>query len=75
MESIIGLFNSEEIDHHPRMRTFATWKEVERATDKWVNWYNTKRLYGSIDYVPPIEYEACYYHNHPETDTTEAQAA
>lgn len=34
-----------------------------------------KRLYGSIDYVPPIEYEACYCHNHPETDTTEAQAA
>ncbi|WP_410493226.1 transposase [Corynebacterium tuberculostearicum] len=26
----------------PRMRTFGTWKEVERATDKWVNWYNTQ---------------------------------
>lgn len=34
-----------------------------------------ERLYGSIDYVPPIEYEACYYHKHPKTDTTEAQAA
>lgn len=59
----------------PRMRTFATWQEVKRATDKWVNWYNTERLYGSIDYVPPIENEACYYHNHPETDTTETQTA
>lgn len=74
MESTIGLFNSEEIDH-PRMRTFASWKEVERATAKWVNCYNTECLHGCIGYVRPIEYEACYYHNHPETDTTEAQAA
>lgn len=40
-----------------------------------VNWYNTECLYGSIDYVPPFEYEAYYYHNHPKTDTTKAQAA
>ncbi|WP_431604371.1 integrase core domain-containing protein [Corynebacterium propinquum] len=45
MDSTIGLFNSEEIDR-PRMRTFASWKEVERATAEWVNWYNTERLHG-----------------------------
>ena len=57
MDSTIGLFNSEEIDR-PRMRTFASWKEVERATAEWVNWYNTERLHGCINYIPPIEYEA-----------------
>ena len=40
-----------------RIRTFISWKEVEHATAEWVNWYNTERLHGSIDYVPPIEYE------------------
>lgn len=74
MESTIGLFKSGEIDHS-RMRTFATWKEVERAPLSGSTGTTSERLHGSIDYVPPIEYEACYYHNHPKMDTTEAQAA
>ncbi|MFT3854536.1 MAG: integrase core domain-containing protein [Ilumatobacteraceae bacterium] len=26
----------------------------------WINWYNTKRLHGSLGYIPPIEWETQY---------------
>ena len=41
-----------------------SWKNreaVELATLDWVNWYNHKRLLGSIGNVPPAEAEAAYY--------------
>ncbi len=28
---------------------------------QWVDWYNTRRLHGLLDYVPPDEYEAANY--------------
>ena len=30
---------------------------VEFATLEWVEWFNNRRLLGSIGYVPPAEYE------------------
>jgi putative transposase len=60
MESTIGLYKTELIEH-PRRRT--TWKsrvEVEAATAEWVHWYNTERIHSSIGYMPPIEKEMEY---------------
>ena len=31
--------------------------DLELATSDWVTWFNTDRLHGSLDHVPPIEYE------------------
>ncbi len=35
--------------------------DLELATLTWVDWYNHRRLFGAIGYVPPIEYEAKHY--------------
>ena len=35
--------------------------DVELATLNWVDWFNNRRLLGSIGYVPPSEFEMAYY--------------
>jgi transposase InsO family protein len=34
---------------------------VEVATMNWVDWYNNRRLLGSIGDIPPAEAEASHY--------------
>lgn len=41
-------------------RVFATRAEARRAVFRWINWYNTKRLHSSLDYIPPAEWEQQY---------------
>jgi putative transposase len=36
--------------------------DVELATLGWVHWFNHERLHGTLDDIPPIEYEAAYHH-------------
>jgi putative transposase len=55
MESTIGLFKTEVIDHE--QTSWAGWRDVERAVASWVHWFNFERLHSSIDYLPPAEYE------------------
>ena len=64
MESTIGLFKTELIK--PR-RPWKTLSQVELATAEWIDWYNHRRLHGEIGHVPPVEYEANYYHANHET--------
>jgi len=57
-ESVIGLFKAEVI------RRLGPWRGlegVEFATLDWVDWFNTRRLFGPIGYLPPAEFEARYY--------------
>ncbi len=56
-ETVIGLFKTEVI------RRRGPWRDldsVEFATLEWVDWFNNRRLLGSIGYVPPAEYELRY---------------
>jgi transposase InsO family protein len=57
-ESIIGLFKTEVIQRKGPWRHL---EAVEFATLTWVDWFNTRRLFEPIGYVPPAEYEAHYY--------------
>ena len=57
-ESTIGLYKSEWIE---RKRPWKTPEEVERSTLDWIDWWNNRRLHGSIGDVPPAEFEAAYY--------------
>jgi transposase InsO family protein len=57
-ESIIGLFTTEVIHRKGPWRHV---EAVEFATLTWVDWFNTRRLFEPIGYVPPAEYEARYY--------------
>ena len=62
MESIIGLFKTEAITttvfHDGPYKTLA---DVEYAAAGWVDWYNHRRLHGSLDWLTPVEYEQDYY--------------
>jgi transposase InsO family protein len=55
MESTIGLYKTELIDHG-RTRSWTGRAEVERETAAWVHWY-TKTIHHSIGEMSPIEFE------------------
>jgi transposase InsO family protein len=57
-ETVIGLFKTEVIHHQSPWRSLAA---VEVATMKWVDWYNNRRLLGSIGGIPPLEAEASHH--------------
>jgi putative transposase len=59
-ESIIGLYKAEVIDRRGPWRTF---ESVEFATLRWVDWFNNRRLFETIGYVPPVEYEEAFYND------------
>ncbi len=70
-ESIIGLYKTELI------RNRGPWKgldQLELATLEWVDWYNHRRLYGHLGLIPPAEYEATYYAQHPSVPEADTQA-
>ncbi len=62
MESIIGLFKTGAITttvfHDGPYKTLA---DVEYTTAGWVDWYNHRRLHGSLDWLTPVEYEQAHY--------------
>ena len=62
METINGLYKTEcvrtTIFHEGSYKTIA---DVEYATAGWVDWYNHRRLHGSLGTVSPDEFEADYY--------------
>ena len=57
-ETINGLYKTEVIRRGGPWRTR---EAVEWATLDWVEWYNNRRLLGSIGHIPPAEAEAAYY--------------
>ena len=70
-ESIIGLYKTELV------RNRGPWKgldDVELATLEWVDWYDRRRLLGDLGHVPPAEFEATYYAQHPSAPEAETQA-
>lgn len=65
-ESIIGLYKTELIS---RQRRWPNREAVEFATLKWVHWFNTKRLYGRLGYMPPREFEGQWYSRQQSRNT------
>lgn len=57
-ESVIGLFKTEVVKKQGPWRSF---EQLELGTARWVDWYNNRRLHGSIGDVPPAELEASSY--------------
>ena len=57
-ESVIGLYKTELVG---RKGPWHSLNDLEFATLEWVDWFNNRRLFSAIGYVPPVEYEAnCY---------------
>jgi transposase InsO family protein len=61
-EAFNSLFKAEcirtTVFHDGPYKTLA---DVEYATAGWVEWYNHRRLHGSLGNVAPIEYEQAHY--------------
>ena len=57
-ESFNSLYKSELIHRKGPWRNV---EHVEWATVNYVDWFNNRRIHESLDYVPPIEFEAHYY--------------
>lgn len=56
-ETINGLYKAEVVHR----RSWRSREELELATLRWIDWYNHRRLFGPIGYIPPAEAEANYY--------------
>jgi putative transposase len=65
MESTIGLYKTEVIEHLGAQRAWAGAAEVERETASWVHWFNTTRIHHSIGKMAPIEFEEHYRLTNP----------
>ena len=62
METINGLYKAECIGttvFHPG--PYRMLADVEYATASWVDWYNNRRLHGTLGMITPVEHEAAYY--------------
>ena len=57
-ETINGLYKTEVIRHRGPWRNIDA---VEYATLEWVDWFNNRRLFEPIGYIPPVEFEQLYY--------------
>ena len=57
-EAVNGLYKAELIRRRGPWRSVDA---VELATLEWVHWWNTGRLHGTCDNLPPAEYEAMFY--------------
>ena len=62
METINGVYKAEcirtTVSHEGPYKTLA---DVEYATAGWVDWYNERRLHGTLGMVTPVEYEQSHY--------------
>ena len=62
METINGLYKTEcirtTVFHDGPYKTIA---EVEYATAGWVDWYNQRRLHGTLGMISPVEFENTHY--------------
>ena len=62
MASVIGLYKTEcirtTIFHDGPYKTIA---DVEYATAGYIDWYNERRLHGSLGMLTPVEFEQAHY--------------
>ena len=62
MESVIGLFKTEAIattvSHDGPYTALA---DAEYVAAGWVDWWNHRRLHGSLGWLTPVEYEQDHY--------------
>lgn len=57
-ETVNGLYKAELVYRRGPWRGC---EDLELATLEWVDWFNNRRLFGALGYVPPAEYEATRY--------------
>jgi putative transposase len=64
-ETVNGLYKAELINRRGPWRTL---EQVELATARWVDFWNTRRLHSACGDIPPAEFEAAYHQLRPTTE-------
>lgn len=59
-EAVNNLYKTELV-RGPDQGPWRTVDELELATLGWVSWFNDARLHGTLNDVPPAEYEEAHY--------------
>jgi putative transposase len=59
-ETVNGLYKAELV-YGPEQGPWRSVEAVELATLSWVSWFNTTRLHGYLDDLPPAEFETAYH--------------
>jgi putative transposase len=59
-ETVNGLYKAECV-YGPDARGWDDVSHLELATLSWVHWFNTQRLHGYCNDVPPAEFETAFY--------------
>lgn len=57
-ETINGLYKTERVR---RQGPWSNMQDLEMATLGWVDWFNNRRLLGTIGNIPPAEAEENFY--------------
>jgi transposase InsO family protein len=74
METINGLYKAECVRTTVfQPGPFRTISDVEFATAAWVDWYNHRRLHGTLGMMTPEEFETVYYQ--AQITETDAESA
>ena len=66
-EAVNGLYKDELI-RGPGQGPWRTVEDVELATLGWVHWFNSSRLHGYLNDIPPAEFEQAYYRDLNDND-------
>jgi len=69
-ETVNGLYKAELVYRRGPWRGR---EDLELATLEWVDWFNHRRLFGALDYVPPAAYEASHSRDSPLLTVTGTQ--
>ena len=61
-ETVMGMYENEAIAKNSpfNIGPLKTLADVEELTFDWFDWCNNRRLYSTLDYLPPAKYEANY---------------
>lgn len=59
MESTVGLYKIEVIDHQRPL--WNRWRRVQAATAEWVHWCNCQRLHSRTEHGTSEEFEQVHY--------------
>lgn len=62
-ETINGLYKAEVVHR----QSWRSREQLELETLRWVDWFNHRRLLGSIGWIPPAEAEANYHQQQRES--------
>ena len=71
----MGFIDAMRADRRLPQRALQDLADIEYATAGWVDWYNHRRLHGSLGMLTPTEFEQTHYAAQQPLSTPTLEAA